>query len=281
MIITARSLPPPVRRVARQILRRRMLTRKPPECPPGWRVGPPDFVGMGVQKAGTSWWHGLILDHPEVTRVPGQMKELHFFDEGHARSFTPADSKRYHSFFPRPPGGKTGEWTPRYLPDFWTHHELRLAAPETKILILLRDPIERYRSGVTHEVNRGDRHRPIVALEAMYRGLYHLQLSALLRHFPREQVLVLQYEQCRRDALPQLARTYEFVGVKDVNYVPQRLHEMVNTTPSAKIPLPTQVQEELKAFYEPGVLSLVEDFPDINLRLWPNFSHLAGGGAQA
>lgn len=274
MTLGINNLPPPVRRVARQMWRRGIVARKPPVCPPGWEIGPPDFVGMGVQKGGTSWWHRLILDHPQVWRAPGQMKELHFFDEGHARAFTSADSERYHRFFPRPPGGFAGEWTPRYLPDFWTHGELKLAAPDTKILILLRDPVERYRSGVTHEVNRGDRHRPIVALEAMYRGLYHFQLKALLRHFPREQILVLQYEQCRREAIAQLSRTYEFLGLDDIHFVPEGMTEVVNGTPSEKITLPAQVRSELVSLYEPSVLDLVRDFPDIDLALWPNFRHL-------
>ena len=35
-----------------------------PPCPPGMTIGPPDFVGVGVPKAGTSWWFSLILAHP-------------------------------------------------------------------------------------------------------------------------------------------------------------------------------------------------------------------------
>ena len=27
--------------------------------------GPPDFVGIGVQKAGTTWWFELLLTHPD------------------------------------------------------------------------------------------------------------------------------------------------------------------------------------------------------------------------
>ena len=51
-----------------------------PECPEGWTVGPPDFVILGAQKAGTTWWQGVIKDHPGVLRPPGQRMELHFFD---------------------------------------------------------------------------------------------------------------------------------------------------------------------------------------------------------
>ena len=37
-----------------------------PECPPGWRTGPPDFVGVGAQRSGTTWWYRLLLDHPRI-----------------------------------------------------------------------------------------------------------------------------------------------------------------------------------------------------------------------
>jgi len=35
-----------------------------PVCPDGWRVGPPDYVGIGAQKCGTTWWALLIGAHP-------------------------------------------------------------------------------------------------------------------------------------------------------------------------------------------------------------------------
>ena len=52
----------------------------PPAIPEGWQVGPPHFVGVGAQKAGTSWWNRLIEAHPDVVNAGGQPKELHFFD---------------------------------------------------------------------------------------------------------------------------------------------------------------------------------------------------------
>src|SRR5213595_3311651 len=52
-----------------------------PECPPGWRTGPPDFVGVGAQRCGTSWWYrGTIRSHPQVVRIAKPGKELHYFD---------------------------------------------------------------------------------------------------------------------------------------------------------------------------------------------------------
>ena len=44
----------------------------PPPVGPGEETGPPDFVGIGVQKAGTTWWFELVLTHPDVSTPPGR-----------------------------------------------------------------------------------------------------------------------------------------------------------------------------------------------------------------
>src|SRR5439155_26836588 len=76
----------------------------PPPRPQGWPVGPPDFVGVGAQRCGTSWWHRLIVAHPGVSFVRRPYgKELHFFDtlENHG-VLAPEEIDRYHLHFPRP-----------------------------------------------------------------------------------------------------------------------------------------------------------------------------------
>ena len=37
-----------------------------------------DFIGIGAQKAGTSWLHNMLNEHPDVSLLP--IKELHYFD---------------------------------------------------------------------------------------------------------------------------------------------------------------------------------------------------------
>jgi len=111
----------------------------PPEVPEGWSVGPPDFVGVGAQKAGTSWWAALIHEHPNVKRTGGVAKELHFFDRYWESGFGASDIALYASYFPRPGGALAGEWTPGYMIDFWAPELIARAAPETRVLVLLRE----------------------------------------------------------------------------------------------------------------------------------------------
>ena len=130
------------------------------------------------------------------------------------RGLEAADVARYHAYFARPAGKLSGEWTPGYMLDVWTPALLRQAAPDARLLVLLRDPVERFRSGRTLAENRftvGSTARA-AANAAFNRGIYADQLLRLWAPFPREQTLVLQYERCVADTAAQLARTFEFLG---------------------------------------------------------------------
>ena len=133
-------------RVRLRLRRRLGLSLRPPR---GWETGPPDFVGIGAQRSGTSWWFGQISRHPAVVAPSG--KELHYFDRFWNAEFTATDGDGYRALLPRPPGKTTGEWTPRYMYDPWTLPLLQLCAPTAKILVLLRDPWDRFISGLGHE----------------------------------------------------------------------------------------------------------------------------------
>ena len=243
---------------------------RPPRVPAGWAVAPPDFVGIGAQKAGTSWWSALIGEHPDVHRANGQPKELHFFDEHWERPFTEADGERYARYFPRPPGGSSGEWTPGYMIDFWTPELLRRAAPKARILILLRDPLERFRSGMAHtdDMDRRSLGRQDAG-GAFGRGLYAQQMRRVFAAFPREQVLILQYERCRMDPEGELARTFRFLGLREVSLDPSRFQRPVNPTTARKVELRPELRAALTAAYAPDLAQLIALVPELDLDLWP------------
>jgi hypothetical protein len=53
----------------------------------------PDFVGVGVQRAGTTWWFRELSRHQDVAGKD-VIKELHYFDAFSNRELTPADIER-------------------------------------------------------------------------------------------------------------------------------------------------------------------------------------------
>jgi hypothetical protein len=238
--------------------------------PAGWRVGPPHFVGVGAQKAGTSWWHRLIVDHPGVVDPGGQPKELHFFDRSWETRFGPRDVEDYRRYFPVPAGSIAGEWTPGYLIDFWTPELIAMAAPEARILVLLRDPVERFRSGLTHQLATSRDplgHRDIQG--AFQRGLYAPQLRRVLAAFPGEQVFVGQYEACRADPRRELARTYRFLGLAAHEPSAAVLAGEVNPTTRRRFEPDAALSAALLDGYGPDLEQLRELWPELDMALWP------------
>jgi hypothetical protein len=243
---------------------------QPPEPPAGWLAAPPDFVGVGSARSGTTWWDELIHAHPDVVRAPGVPKEIHFFDRFWEGAFDDADADRYRRFFPRPAGKRAGEWTPGYALDFWTPRLLRRAAPEARLLVLLRDPVERFRSGLTLTENRLTLNwTPRASANGGFqRGVYADQLLRLWAAFPREQVLVLQFEQCVRDPRSQLRRTFAFLGLDEAPADNIDVERRVNETRVRKVPMSDWQRRLLVERYAPENARLGALVPDLDLSLW-------------
>jgi Sulfotransferase domain len=246
-------------------------------------TGPPDFVGVGAQRAGTTWWFRLLAHHPAIRAPRGRKKELHFFDRFCAREMDDADIAAYHDLFPRSAGQISGEWTPRYMGDVQTPRLLKRVAPDARLLVLLRDPIERFRSGMIHRLTRApQRSWELSAADAIERGRYARQLDRLRLFFEDDRILVLQYEKCRAEPSGEYARTLRFLGVAD-DFAPTAFEEQKGTTMAArKQELWPDIETALRLTLEPEVERLRTMVPGIDLGLWPNFSHLAtGAGATA
>jgi Sulfotransferase family len=240
-----------------------------PECPKGWTTGPPEYVGIGAQRCGTSWWYAAMRRHPAIERSP-LGKEVHYFDRFWQGDAPDDIAAEYASLFPRSPGKVIGEWTPRYLADFWAAPLIRKAVPDARILVMLRDPVDRYRSAMAWLSRSEDwESRGILAWisDATWRGFYYQQLRRVFDFFPREQVLVLQFERCVSEPIAEMERTWRFLGLEPPSSPPDRLlkHKQAGRT----IPkLTSQVAEELAARYREDALRLAELCPEIELSLW-------------
>lgn len=245
-------------------------------------TGPPDFIGVGTQRSGTTWWFATLLQHPGIRPPRERRKELHFFNRFAWQAMSDADIARYHNRFPRRPGQLTGEWTPRYMHNFWTPPLIRRAAPDARLLVMFRDPIERYRSGVPKE-QTVDPGRPVDAIvaDAIERGRYASQLERLRAGHPGAEILILQYEKCVADPVGQYQRTLRFLGA-DPDHVPRDVERPrgKSQAPSKK-PLWPDIVEALTTTLEPEVRRLAAIAPEVDVSLWPNFAHVARANAPA
>ncbi|MEO8092280.1 MAG: sulfotransferase [bacterium] len=254
---------------------RYLLPVTDPEVPDGFSTGPPDLVGVGAQRAGTTWWwRGAIRSHPGFVRESKPGKEIHFFDRFWDGREIPADlASQYARQFPRPEGAITGEWTPRYMHDFWALPLLARAAPEAKILVILRDPVERYRSGIAREQRLAEEDgTPLeiaVVGDAVYRSMYAQQLERLFELFDRERVLVLQYERCSADPLAEMQRTQRFLGLEPLTEMPWLLVREHKPSQN-KRDLRPELGDELAGRLAEDARRTAELSPGLDLALWPS-----------
>jgi hypothetical protein len=249
----------------------------PPPLKDGWNTGPPDYIGIGVQKAGTTRWWKLIVKHPDV--AGWQLKETHQLSRYGWRPLFDADREAYYRYFPRPAGKMVGEWTPRYMNVPGVVEAMKALAPEAKLLVLLRDPVERYRSGVgqwaQHKERRGKRLNLWAGRKDAYaRSFYGFALRPYVEAFGRERILFLQFEKCLQDPAGEYLRTLDFLGLPEWMPPPELLGKAYNVSQKRPSPAALDEPDDLVSSLESDVHELLGYAPDLDLSLWPNFRHL-------
>ena len=190
-----------------------------PEATPGLRaVHAPDFVIAGTQRGGTTSLHAYLREHPNI-QTPAK-KEIHYLTDRFERG-----AEWYLGQFPAAVsvGNLVGEATPYALFHPLAPHRLRSIAPDARIIVLLRNPVDRAYSHYLHELARGhetlsfeeaiaaepDRLRGVEEQLAigkllvsdvhkrtsyLERGRYARQLERWFSVFPQDQLLILRSE---------------------------------------------------------------------------------------
>ncbi|WP_374577417.1 sulfotransferase [Phenylobacterium sp.] len=188
-----------------------------------------DFVVVGVQKAGTTALHDYLSNDPAYGMAIA--KEAHFFDDDSLNWKSPA-YESYHAQFDWNRSLIRGEATPIYI--YWPNCLERMAAynPDMKIVVMLRDPVERAWSHWKMEAARGVESHDFswciregrrrlqcripwgVDREISYveRGFYGEQLERLFGVFPPSQVLIIEADDLKQRPADPLARLNAFLG---------------------------------------------------------------------
>ncbi len=201
----------------------------------------PDFFIAGVPKAGTTALHVALGRHPAL--YMSAVKEPKFFltDGPPPVHGGPGDAKTYREniwrradyealFDPASADQLRGELTPFYLHSRDAQRRIRAQIPDAKLIVVLRDPVERAHSNWTHLWSAGlepvgdvvracaEEDRRIAAGWAVFwhytaLGRYGEQMENLFGIFPRDQVLVLRYRVLIDDPAMALDRVCAFLGV--------------------------------------------------------------------
>jgi len=118
--------------------------------PADWKLpsmgGLPAFVGVGCGHCGSTSFYTTLMQHPQL--VPGFRKEVLYLGD-HLPDRT---IDGYASQFPQVNDWEmTGEFSPYYLSNPSTPQLLQNISPESKVILMLRDPLEQCRSGYGFE----------------------------------------------------------------------------------------------------------------------------------
>ena len=109
----------------------------------------PNFLGLGVEKAGTTTVAYHLSTHPEVSFPSNGTKEIHYFDDLYEQK----SPSWYFEKFDK--NVRVGEFTALYLRRYWARDRIHdLLGPDVKFIVGLRDPIARAFSHYCHLVNR-------------------------------------------------------------------------------------------------------------------------------
>ncbi len=219
----------------------------------------PDFLIIGAQKAGTTSLYDYLVQHPSLQG--GFAKEVHYFDGGvvpGVDNFSKGE-KWYKAHFPLTHQGGfdsyTFEATPQYL-----YHPLAPARiydllPGARLLLLLRNPVERAISHYAHSVRHQHETESItdalrleeqrlssVLEDADYkagpfryfsyksRGLYAEQIVRYQKYFRSEQMLVLSSEEFFLNPSATLKQIFTFLGIDSDFVVPDMTPRNVSET---------------------------------------------------
>ncbi|MEO0879108.1 MAG: sulfotransferase domain-containing protein [Pseudomonadota bacterium] len=171
---------------------------------------------IGAQKAGTTTLAELLDQHPDVCL--STPKEPHFYSKNFERGAPWYDAcfegvqKRIRldastTYAMAEPGEHAGHVAAR----------IAAAAPDARIIYIVRDPVERTHSAYWHSVRSGSETLPFrKAVETNPRyvatGQYFFQLSQYLKYFPKDRIRMVDFNRLRDDPMTVAAACLAFLG---------------------------------------------------------------------
>ncbi len=226
-------------------------------------VKSPNFIIIGSQRCGTTSLYTYLAQHPQI--LTPIKKEMDFFSWHFHRGID-----WYLAHFPPLPQGEqflTGEASPSYFDFREAPQRLYSVFPEVKLIVLLRNPVDRaisqfYRltdlkwegrsldRAISDEVARLAQNPAYIIGEEpgnyLARGRYVEFIKNWLAFFPREQLLVLKSEDFYAGAATTVKQVLDFLDLPEY-----QLPEYQNANPGSYQPVSESVRDWLSDYFRP------------------------------
>ena len=188
-------------------------------------------ICVGAQKAGTTLLYDHLKNHPDINRTKN--KELHYFDYGidHSES----EYRRYFEGNNR----INLDITPAYMFYATAIESIAKVLPKerVKLLVILRDPIERALSHYKMNIQLGIEENTIeraFEIEAdglfgcnseyemrkysyLARGRYYHQVKNILMHFEPSQVYILEFKDFVLNQQSEINKVCGFLNISEID----------------------------------------------------------------
>lgn len=177
----------------------------------------PTFLIIGAAKSGTTSLWQYVRQHPQVF-VPDVKEPGFFVQEIGWRYGVPWYERLFADAGDALAIGEASPAYTMYPALAGVPERIASVVPDVRMIYLMRDPIERMRSGYVHRLETGEEHQPIrraLLFDATYVNLsrYALQLGQYFNCFPRSQFLLLTAEDLRDRRSATMHRVFDFIGV--------------------------------------------------------------------
>lgn len=198
------------------------------------------FIGIGMPRAGTTWMSKCLDEHPEICL--SHPKETDFFNILIDQGKNISDYERFYSHCNAGVPVK-GEFSVAYFKSNECLKRIKEAYPDIKILISLRNPMERAFSHYTYRKKKvGMKEDFLTAIKndtngVRSMGMYDEVLERVYNIFDPENVLVLIHDDYKIDPEKLIQSIYSFLKV-DPTFIPKILRMGVNTTQNVNFRLP-------------------------------------------
>ena len=226
-------------------------------------VKSPSFIIIGSQRCGTTSLYTYLAQHPQI--LTPIKKEMDFFSWHFERGID-----WYLAHFPPIPEGEqflTGEASPSYFDSLEAPERLYSAFPEVKLVVLLRNPVDRaisqfYRladlnwegrsldRAISDEVARLAQNPAYIIGEEpanyLARGRYVEFIKNWLAFFPKEQLLVLKSEDFYAGAAATVRQVLEFLDLPEY-----QLPEYQNANPGSYQAINDSMRDWLSDYFRP------------------------------
>ncbi|MFC1598187.1 sulfotransferase domain-containing protein [Patescibacteria group bacterium] len=185
-----------------------------------------DFIGLGAPKAGTTWIAQSLAMRPDICL--SEPKEVEYFNT--FRTFPSTEKNRNHTqplewyirhFQHCGKDAVKGEFSTMYLADEDAPGRIHAQFPDAKLIICLRNPIDRayshywmyrnYHKTETREFTKA------FADEESYRknGMYYTHIQRYLEYFSRNQLLLILFDDIKERPAEVMKQVVQFLELDE------------------------------------------------------------------